>query len=253
MCMKIIFISDLHLSPKTNDNNEVFIAKLKQWVNELDALYILGDFFDYWVGDDDVNPFTVMIKDALKEFTRHVPIYFIKGNHDFALGKRFAAETGIKYLKDCSVLTVNKKRILLAHGDVFCSLDKNYQRMKKILQNRLLIAILRKTPLSFRYAIKNKLEKESAKSYNRFHVDVYNIVNDTVLKIAHKYKADIVIHGHTHKPTVEGIPDSKCNTTITRFELPDWYDRDAGGYVILEEYKLTLNNHADGMVFNFIL
>jgi UDP-2,3-diacylglucosamine hydrolase len=137
---------------------------MKYWQNNVDALYILGDFFDYWLGDDDDNPFISTIKQSLAQFTQLKPIYFIGGNHDFAIGKKFARETKIAILNDCSTINLDNRSILISHGDVFCSLDVKYQRMKKILQNPILIYILTKTPLKFRKKIKDKLEKKSTDS-----------------------------------------------------------------------------------------
>ena len=121
--MKLAFISDLHLSEHTPKNNQIIYAQMTKWQTELDALYILGDFFDFWCGDDDDNQFIRDIKLSLQTFSRLKPIYFIWGNHDFGIGKRFAKETGITLIKDCTMLRVGKNNILLCHGDVFCTLD----------------------------------------------------------------------------------------------------------------------------------
>ena len=96
--MKLIFISDLHLAHDTPEKNQLFYALLKNWRGKVDALYILGDFFDYWLGDDDDNQFIREIKSALCEFSQITPIYFRGGNHDFAVGKQFAQETRIAFL-----------------------------------------------------------------------------------------------------------------------------------------------------------
>ena len=133
--MRLIFISDLHLSSDTEENNQLFYELLNKWQVDIDALYILGDFFDAWLGDDDSNLFIEQMKLHLREFTKKKPIYYIRGNHDFAVGRRFERQTGVKILKDCSVIEVANNRILLTHGDVFCSLDVGYQRLKKIIQN----------------------------------------------------------------------------------------------------------------------
>jgi UDP-2,3-diacylglucosamine hydrolase len=237
--LKIAFISDLHLSPNTHHANQIFAELMVKWQTELDALYILGDFFDYWLGDDDSNDFIINIKNIFKQFTQHKPIYFITGNHDFGLGKVFVRETGIIKLRDCSILTSGNDRILLSHGDIFCSLDIQYQRMKKILQNPVLMAIGRKTPLSWRYKLKEFLEHKSAKSFNSKPAHTYHIVDDTVTNIAKKLQANIVIHGHTHRPGKYEI--TKDEYTVNRFEIPDWADRNPGGYILLEDGKFRIH------------
>lgn len=232
----IIFISDLHLSPKTNNNNQLFYSLLKAWQEKADALYILGDFFDYWLGDDDNNEFIAEIKQNLKSFTHHKPIYFIRGNHDFAVGKKFAHETGITLLPEHYVVNLQGKKILLTHGDSFCTLDINYQRMKKIIQNPLIVAILRRTPLSWRYKIKEFLEHKSSQTFhNQASTEIYKVTKESIVEATKKYKVGIIIHGHTHKPGLYNIHDKSLAHEILRVELPDWVDRNPGGYVCLSQ------------------
>ncbi len=235
--MNIVFISDLHLSSNTIDANKKFLQLLDDWVIKYDAIYILGDFFDYWVGDDDTNDFIETIKLALYKFTRQKQIYFITGNHDFALGQLFAKQTGINIIKDLSVLEVFNYKILLSHGDVFCTLDKPYQRMKIILQNRLVLFLLKKLPLKFRYQIKNKLKQTNKKNYNRFNKENYSVVNSSVIEYALAKNCNLVINGHTHNPGIYLL--EKDDIKIQRYELPDWQDRRCGGY--LELYNSAFN------------
>lgn len=240
--MKLIFISDLHLSPNTQGNNQLFLSLMQQWVNNIDGLYILGDFFDYWLGDDDDNQFISEIKACFKGFTKYTPIYFIGGNHDFALGNKFANETGIKILQDCYVLEADNRRILLSHGDRFCTLDISYQRMKKILQNPLIVYLLKKIPLAWRYKLKNKLEKESNTSYNQGYSYKYKVVDNTIAKHIAKYRADTVIHGHTHDPGYYTVQIAN-DILIPRIEIPDWANSNSGGFVVMNNGKITICTH----------
>ncbi|MBP9743318.1 MAG: UDP-2,3-diacylglucosamine diphosphatase, partial [Burkholderiales bacterium] len=139
--MRLAFISDLHLCPQSESRNQTFSNLMSQWKKELDGLYILGDFFDFWCGDDDDNDFIRKIKHIFHDFTQAVPIYFIRGNHDFALGTEFAKATGITLIKDMSILKLPNTTVLLSHGDAFCSLDLAYQRTKLILQNPVTLFI----------------------------------------------------------------------------------------------------------------
>lgn len=236
--MKLAFISDLHLSEKTMEKNQVFYNLMKQWQDELDALYILGDFFEYWLGDDDKTAFILKMEATFKQFTSITPIYFIHGNHDFGISKSFASRTGVIILKDCSTITVGNNKILLSHGDIFCTLDKSYQKFKKIIRNPILMAIMRKAPLKWRYKLKNSLEHESSKQFNTKPEETYLVVNETIMSIANKHQANIVIHGHTHKPGHYIIKNGKSN--IIRYEIPDWADRDPGGYILMEDDKIKL-------------
>ncbi len=236
--MRLAFISDLHLSANTPRHNQIFYAQMQKWQNELDALYILGDFFDFWCGDDDDNAFIREVKLSLKQFTSSKPIYFIWGNHDFAIGKKFVKETGITIIKDCTTITVGTNIILLSHGDIFCTLDIDYQKSKKRFRNPLVLWILRRTPLSWRYKLKDKLEHSANKSFNKKPPETYHVVDATIAKIAKQHKANIVIHGHTHNPNYYTV-NSK-HGIIRRIEIPDWVDRPAGGYVILENGDIQI-------------
>lgn len=237
--MKLVFISDLHLSADTFNKNQLFYNLMAKWQHEVDALYILGDLFDSWLGDDDHTTFSREMEQTFKKFSATKPIYFISGNHDFALGKDFAKQSGITILPDCSVITAGTNRILLSHGDVFCTLDKDYQMMKRILRNPVLLFILKRIPISWRYKIKEKLELESSKSFNTKPAATYHVVDDTVRKIATKHNANIVIHGHTHQPDRYVIDN--LSREIIRFEIPDWADRPPGGYVLLDNDSIKIH------------
>lgn len=242
--MQLIFISDLHLSPDTEAHNQIFYDLLVKWQSEIDALYILGDFFDYWLGDDDSNHFIETMKAKLLEFSKIKPIYYITGNHDFAIGYKFAEDTGIKLLKDCQTIDVLGKRILLSHGDVFCSLDRHYQKMKKILQNPILLAILRICPLTWRRKLKELLEHKASGALNKKPKYTYHVVDDTVLKIANNSLAHVVIHGHTHNPGKYFIKNNNNhneNKNILRVEIPDWSDHKAGGYILIKDDKIIVH------------
>jgi UDP-2,3-diacylglucosamine hydrolase len=237
--MKLAFISDLHLSEKTFASNQVFYSLMNKWLEEIDALYILGDFFDHWIGDDDKNSFISDMETTLRLFSAKKPIYFIHGNHDFGIGKDFANRTGVKIIPDCSTIDIADNRILISHGDTFCTLDKSYQRFKKIIRNPIIMTILRKTPLSWRHKLKLKLEQESSKQFNQKPIETYLVVNETIRKIAQKNFANIVIHGHTHNPGRYIIENN--GSIITRLEIPDWSDRDPGGYIMLDDNNIKIH------------
>lgn len=237
--MRLAFISDLHLCPQSEARNQVLYNLLSGWKNELDGLYILGDFFDFWCGDDDDNSFIRKIKQSFQDFTQSVPIYFITGNHDFALSKGFAKATGITLIKDMTILKLPNTTVLLSHGDAFCSLDIAYQRSKLILQNPITMSILRMLPLAWRYKIKDKLEHKSAQVFNTKPKETYHIVDATVCKFAKRYLADTVIHGHTHNPGIYSIKTQ--DGLISRLEIPDWADRAPGGYIMFEDGQFTLH------------
>lgn len=236
--MKLIFISDLHLSPHSITHNKQFYQLLSSWRGQIDGLYILGDFFDYWLGDDDDNLFIREMRHQLQQFGLVTPIYFRGGNHDFALSKKFAKQCKMQLIPDLHLIHVAKQRILLSHGDIFCSLDIAYQRMKRIIQNPIVMFLLLRLPLKTRYKIKAMLEQKSHAKANTQAEHIYRVHTPTVLAYAQQKQAQIVIHGHTHRPGRYPIAGSP----IIRYEIPDWQDRKAGGYILLEDQNISLIN-----------
>lgn len=234
--MKLIFISDLHLAHDTPEKNQLFYALLKNWCGKVDALYILGDFFDYWLGDDDDNQFIREIKSALCAFSQITPIYFRGGNHDFAVGKRFAQQTGVTLIPDMTTIYTGKHKLLLSHGDTFCTLDIGYQKMKRVFQNPIVMFILRHIPIRLRYKIKEHMEQGSQKSNYIPKPDyVYNVVDETMINYANQYGADTIIHGHTHHPGYYII----ANSHVVRYETPDWEDNPAGTFLFYDDGRFS--------------
>lgn len=236
--MNLIFIADLHLKPDSQSKNQIFFRLLASWQQRIAALYILGDFFDYWIGDDDDNPFIREIKQHLQQFTRHTPLYFKGGNHDFAVGKKFAQQTGIQLIKDLTTIRFGQHTMLLSHGDTFCTLDVSYQNMKRILQNPIIMFLLLKLPLKLRYKLKEILERKSANQTNLKPAHVYAVVNDSIAKLAQLATANVVIHGHTHHPGHYSI--TTANANIERYEIPDWEDHYPGGYIEVSKTAVTI-------------
>lgn len=232
--MRLIFISDLHLSPTTTEANQIFYRLLEQWSGQIDGLYILGDFFDYWLGDDDDNSFIQEVSQHLRQFSKTHPIYFRGGNHDFALGKAFAKKCGMQLIPDLHTIKVADNMILLSHGDTFCTLDIGYQKMKKILQNPIVMFILRRIPLSLRYKLKEMLEKKSHTQHNVRPEKYYMVVDETIQQLAIQSNANIVIHGHTHRP------GRYVSGNVVRYEIPDWQDHVAGGYIDLIDNNINI-------------
>lgn len=244
--MKIIFISDLHLSPDTPEKNQLFFSLLSSWQGQIDALYILGDFFDYWLGDDDDNQFIREMRTQLHAFGQTTPIYFRGGNHDFALGKKFAKSANLTLISDLTTLKLGNEVILLSHGDTFCTLDLGYQKMKKILQHPLVVFILRKIPLSWRYKLKEQLENKSHSTTNTKPDYIYCVVDESIKQFANQKQATVVIHGHTHRPG-KFVLNTDHDTQIIRYEIPDWQDHPAGGYLVYEqgEFKIVAAQHTE--------
>lgn len=240
--MKIIFISDLHLSANTIANNVIFCNLLSKWVKEIDQLYILGDLFDTWIGDDDQNEFISQIQKALKEFSQYKPVFFIRGNHDYLIGKKFSQLTGVKILPDLTIIQQDDLKIMLSHGDAFCTLNKSYQWFKLFYNNRLIKFISANLPLKLRkkilYYVQVTATKNKSHKDKPYAGDKYKVNHKTIINLANKLGASTIIHGHTHDPNIEYLNDGI--NTFTRAEIPDWQHNKAGGYLLLEDSQLSL-------------
>ena len=142
--MNTLFISDIHLNGQQPEITEQFLAFLSREARQAEKLYILGDLFEFWIGDDDPDPTYARVQAELKSLTRSgVPCYVMHGNRDFLLGKEFCKRTGCQLLQDGTVIELHGQRILLCHGDVLCTDDVAYQRLRRIVRNPLTQGLLR--------------------------------------------------------------------------------------------------------------
>lgn len=213
--MTHLFISDLHLSPDHPRLVRGFLDLLTQYQEQNTHLYILGDWFNAWIGDDYSAPWLDEIVAKLKTFTQagnHV--YFQVGNRDFALHQIFLNKFNGHLLKEVDYLKIGSLKIRLEHGDALCTDDVSYQRFKKIIRNPLLIAFLRKTPLSFREKLVNGFRKKSHDSKEFKSYEIMD-VNVQAVELALQ-DVDILIHGHTHRPAIHH------EFGKTRIVLGDW-------------------------------
>ena len=149
--MTTLFISDLHLDAERPEVTRQFMEFMKQEAAGAEALYILGDLFESWVGDDDPNPHYRTVKAALRRLVnRGVPVYFMHGNRDFAIGDRFAEETGVRLLPDPHVVELYGENVLLAHGDAYCTDDVQYQTVRKMTRDPQWLSMMLAKPLQER-------------------------------------------------------------------------------------------------------
>ncbi|AXA34058.1 UDP-2,3-diacylglucosamine diphosphatase [Francisella adeliensis] len=211
----IYIVADLHLNEGHAEMADVFKQFLKSITSSENILFIMGDFFDYWIGDNHKDEFYHEITSWLKKARDDgLEILFIHGNRDFLIGKKFAKQSGVKILKDPYYATIAGKKILFSHGDLFCTDDKSYQIYRKwIAYNYPLRFIFRRLPLFLREKTAQNVRNHSyAKNRKDPTVDV------TAEGIA-KYRkdCDVVIHGHTHRMNIHHEKDH------TRYVVGDWY------------------------------
>ena len=222
-----LFISDLHLDSERPDITAQFLDFLEREARQARALYILGDLFEAWIGDDDPDLDKRRVIDALRSLTRSgVPVYFIHGNRDFLIGRRFAADTGVKILPDGSLIELYGKRVLLMHGDTLCIDDPDYQRLRRIVRNPLVQFILRCLSLGQRQKLATRMRagsKAHIESMDRAKPAIMDVNQDAVRRTFEDEHAEVIVHGHTHRPAIHEV--KLGDHVATRIVLGDWYEQ----------------------------
>lgn len=215
-----LFISDLHLQPERPDITQFFLNFLKTQAPAADALYILGDLFEAWVGHDDNPDFNQSITSAILELTKSgTPVYFMRGNRDFLIGRQFTYETGCQLLTDPSVIDLYGTRLLLTHGDALCTQDTKHQKFRKFTQNRYNFLFL-KFPLFLRRVVARLLRNSSRKHTRQLNYDVMDVTDTAVENMMRNHYAYILIHGHTHRPNIHSLMIN--GQPAYRIVLGDW-------------------------------
>jgi UDP-2,3-diacylglucosamine hydrolase len=201
--MSSCFISDLHLDHKREDIKKAFFKFLESEAYEFKNLYILGDLFEVWIGDDFEDDFTNQVISKLKKFSQsNKNIYIMHGNRDFLLGEKFAEKCGAKLIPDPLILDGKEKKIMLSHGDIFCTDDMEYQDFKEKVRNeKWKIEFLSKN-LRDREQIAKNLRQESAVKNAKKQDYLMDVNKSEVEKIAQENKIEILIHGHVHRPKI---------------------------------------------------
>lgn len=217
----ILLISDLHLEQERPDISRAFLHFLETRATQAEALYILGDFFEVWIGDDAISPFQRSIAQALRQLSDSgTRIYLMHGNRDFMLGKAFCREAGCTLLKDPSVVELGGEKVLLMHGDSLCTQDAAYMKLRRWLRNPLSLFILRNLPLATRHKLARKLRNESRAQTRMKASDIVDVTPDEVPRIMAAHGVRTLIHGHTHRPAVHQLMlDSQ---PARRIVLGDW-------------------------------
>ena len=231
--MKPRFISDIHLS----ENNPHLTNAFKKFLNESKEacthLFILGDLFEIWIGDDDNNPFIQDIKQALIDFTSDGPETFLMhGNRDFLIGETFANEVGISILSDPHTLDINGMKTILSHGDFLCTDDADYIEFRNEVRSKEWQKNFLSKSIDERNEIANSLRSGSKDATSKKSLDITDANIETVNNFIEKNKPDIFIHGHTHRPKIHEHSSTK------RLVLGDW--NESGWYCSIKDKDISL-------------
>jgi UDP-2,3-diacylglucosamine hydrolase len=237
----ILLISDLHLEEGRPDITRAFLGLLAGRARDAESLYILGDFFEAWIGDDAMSPFQRSICQALRTLSDSgTKVFLMHGNRDFMIGKAFCKAAGCTLLKDPSVVNFNGEPVLLMHGDSLCTRDEAYMRMRRYLRNPLTLWVLRHLPLSTRHKLARKLRSESRAQTRMKANDIVDVTRDEVPQVMMESGVKTLIHGHTHRPAVHDV--QLDGATAQRIVLGDW-DRE-GWLLQIDEQGFHLQSFA---------
>jgi len=201
-----LFIADLHLCTEEPAITAGFLRFLVGEARQADALYILGDLFEAWIGDDDPNPLHREIAAAIKAVVDSgVPCFFIHGNRDFLIGKRFARESGMTLLPQEKVLNLYGRRVLILHGDTLCTDDAGYQAFRAKVHQRWLQTLFLALPLCIRKRVAARMRADSKAANRSKSLEIMDVNKHAVIAEMEKHHVQWLIHGHTHRPDVHPL------------------------------------------------
>ena len=236
--MTTLFISDLHLAPERPAIIGLFLKFLQTRAVHAEALYILGDLFEYWIGDDagrapEVQPLTA----ALRALTQSgVPVYVMHGNRDFLLGQEFESVTGCKLLPDPSIIDLYGERVLLMHGDTLCTDDVDYLKFRAMVRNPQWIAGFLAKSIPERLAMVREVREISKTAMAAKKPEIMDVNADAVAAAFRAHGVRHLIHGHTHRPAQHVLQVD--GQEVRRTVLGDWYDQ--GSVLVCNAQGCTL-------------
>lgn len=227
--MSTLFIGDLHLSVEHPEITQNFFRFLQQEATQAESLYILGDLFDKWIGDDDPHPLHREVAAGLSALKKKgIPCYFIHGNRDFLIGQAFADESGLILLPEYKIIQLYHYNILILHGDTLCTKDNHYQLFRKTVRHPFIQRLFLSLPLCLRLHIAKKLRHRSGEKNKKKWQEIMDVDPQAVINMIEHYQVNWMIHGHTHRPAIHRIelpqtPLSRSVKTAQRAVLGAWH------------------------------
>lgn len=231
------FISDLHLSAQRPDISQCLLAFLQNQAIQAEALYVLGDLFEVWIGDDDLSEFNLSIAGAFLALANQgVKIYFIHGNRDFLIRHKFAQRAGMTLLPERVVIDLYGTPTLIMHGDELCTRDVVYQKFRRKARGWWWPRLMLSLPLSVRRKIAEKGRSTSKKNHAGLTMEIMDVSPEAVLSALHQHQVTRLIHGHTHRPAIHDLDIH--GQAAQRIVLGDWYEQ--GSILKVDEQSLEL-------------
>lgn len=235
----ILFISDLHLEAERPDITQAFFSFLEEHASKAQALYILGDFFNVWLGDDYVTELNTQVAEALQTLTKAgLKIKLMHGNRDFLMGKDFAKRCGAELIEEPYLLAAYEQEILLMHGDILCTRDLDYMAFRSMVRDPEWQESFLARPIAERIAYAEQAREQSKAMSSNKAEDIMDVTPEAVTALMQKYKIDTLIHGHTHRPYIHNLNSGSETSSAKRLVLGDW-EQD-GWYISWTKKQLTL-------------
>lgn len=222
--MSVLFISDLHLSTERPDIITLFVKFMNNDAQHADALYILGDLFEVWLGDDYYEPELEPAITALKQFANSGKLlYVLHGNRDFLMNTGFEKMTGCKILSDPSTITLHGKSTLISHGDKLCIDDTEYMEFRKMVRDPQWQKAFLAKPVEQRMAFAKQARSESISKTQQKDMEIMDVNQNAVEQLMTDHGVELLIHGHTHRPNTHQF--NVAGKSMTRIVLGDWYEQ----------------------------
>ncbi|MTW13793.1 UDP-2,3-diacylglucosamine diphosphatase [Pseudoduganella eburnea] len=241
----ILFVSDLHLQPARPVLTEAFLRFLDEYALGAKQLYLLGDIFEYWLGDDAMSePFNQQILSALRRVSdAGVQLFWIAGNRDFLVGEQFAAAAGMTLLPETWVIDAYGQRIVLLHGDAQCTKDVKYMAFRAQARNPAWQQQLLSLPLEQRKQIAAGMREQSKAGHAEKSYEIMDVTPEAIADVFKETGTSIMIHGHTHRPALHEVDGTR------RYVLPDWEPESSpprGGWISIGEDGAIVRHALDG-------
>ncbi len=231
--MTTLFISDLHLCDQQPHTTKSFLNFSQNQARNARALYILGDFFEYWLGDDALDNTAQMVQRELVQLkAAGTDIYFMAGNRDFLLGQQFADSCGMSLIKEPQLVELMKEKVLLIHGDAECTDDLPYQKVRKMFRNPDWQKEFLNLPIEKRIEFAQQARKQSQQHTQNTHTEIMDVNQAAINGLFQKHQINTIIHGHTHRPAVHQ------NGIYKRIVLGDWHHQTS--YLSVDEAGFQL-------------
>jgi len=238
---EILFISDLHLAPERPDIIQLYLKFLHDQASAAKRLYILGDFVEYWLGDDDQALELEPVFSKMKQLAdAGLKIYLMHGNRDFLMGEALAERCGCTLIDDPVLENLNQHSALLMHGDTLCTDDVRYQELRVMLRSPQWQQDFLAKPLAERELVAKALREQSKEETQAKQAEIMDVNADAVTQAFIEHGVSLMIHGHTHRPAIHQLEVN--GQQVVRIVLGDWYEKgsylefDADGQYQLKEY-----------------